>query len=204
MPEDKGSDSIWIDRLKAGQDDAVAALWQRYFTSLVGLARQRLAGVPYRNDMAEDVAVSVFHSFYQRAGAGGFQRLDDRDDLWQLLAVLTTRKAVSVRRREGAAKRGAGQVVAVSRAVGGSDDQVADLFSNLTAAEPSPAEAAAAAEEMQRLLEMLGDDELRQVALARLEGYSNEEISDRLSLSLATVERKLKRVRSRWQAEVGR
>jgi len=203
MPDGKGSISIWIDRLKAGQDDAVAALWQRYFSRLVGLAHQQLAGVPYRTDVAEDVAVSVFHSFYQRAGAGGFQRLDDRDDMWKLLAVLTTRKAVSARRREGAAKRGAGQVVPASELAAASDDQVTDLFGNLAAAEPTPAEAVAAAEEIHRLLELLGDEELRQVVLARLEGYSNEEISDRLGMSLATVERKLKRVRARWQAEVG-
>jgi DNA-directed RNA polymerase specialized sigma24 family protein len=203
MPNAQGSVSIWIDRLKAGQEDAVAALWQRYFTRLVGLAHQQLAGVPYRSDLAEDVAVSVFHSFYQRAGAGGFQRLDDRDDLWKLLAVLTTRKAVSTRRREGAAKRGAGQVVAASELAGGSDDSVSDLFSSLAADEPTPAEAAAAAEEVLRLLDLLGDEDLRKVALARLEGYSNEEISDRLTMSLATVERKLKRVRTRWQTEVG-
>jgi DNA-directed RNA polymerase specialized sigma24 family protein len=52
------------------------------------------------------------------------------------------------------------------------------------------------------LLALLGDEELRQVARARLEGYTNEEIADRMSLSLATVERKLMRVRKRWQEEL--
>jgi RNA polymerase sigma factor (sigma-70 family) len=201
MPDEKGSVSIWIDRLKTGQDDAVAAIWQRYFTRLVGLAHKRLGGVPYRSDVAEDVAVSVFHSFCQRAGASGFQRLDDRGDLWQLLAVLTTRKAVSARRREGAAKRGAGQVVAASD-LAKPDDQIADVFSNQAAAEPTPEEAAAATEEFHRLLDLLGDDQLRQVARDRLEGYSNEEIADRMGTSLATVERKLMRVRARWQQEL--
>jgi len=203
MPDDMGSVSLWIDRLKTGQEDAAAALWQRYFTRLVGLAHKQLAGIRFRTEEAEDVAVSVFHSFCQRAGAGGFERLDDRGDLWQLLAVLTTRKAVSARRREGAAKRGAGQVVPISDLAAGPDDQVADLFGNLTAAEPTPEEAAAAAEEIHRLLELLGDEQLRQVARARLEGYSNAEIADRMGLALATVERKLMRVRSRWQQEVG-
>jgi RNA polymerase sigma factor (sigma-70 family) len=203
MPDAHGSVTIWIDGLKAGRDDAVAALWQRYFTRLVRLARQQLGRMAHRNDVAEDVAVSVFHSFCRRAGEGGFRRLDDRDDLWQLLAVLTTRKAVSVRRREGAAKRGAGRIVPASELAEGPDDLATDLFANLEAAEPGPVEAAAAAEEVNRLLGLLGDEDLRQVALARLEGYSNEEISDRLSMSLATVERKVKRVRSCWQEEVG-
>lgn len=203
MADDMGSISVWIDRLKAGQEDAPAALWQRYFTRLVGLARRRLAGVAYREDVAEDVAASVFHSFFQRAGEGGFRRLDDRGDLWQLLAVLTTRKAVSARRREGAARRGAGQVVAASNLATGGDGEAVDLFGKLTAAEPTPAEVVAAVEEVHRLLDLLGDEELRRVARGRLEGYTNEELADRLGVSLATVERKLLRVRTRWRAELG-
>ncbi|OWK45726.1 ECF-type sigma factor [Fimbriiglobus ruber] len=203
MTHDKGSISVWIDRLKAGEADAAAALWERYFTRLVSLANRRLSGAPYREDVAEDVAVSVFQSFFQRAGEGGFRRLDDRDDLWQLLAVLTTRKAVSARQRETAAKRGGGQVVAFSNVGTGADAEAADLFGTLTAAEPTPAEAVAAQEEFHRLLDLLGSDELRQVARARLEGYTNEEIADRQGVSLATVERKLLRVRTRWRGELG-
>jgi DNA-directed RNA polymerase specialized sigma24 family protein len=93
-------------------------------------------------------------------------------------------------------------VFAASDLPAGPDDQVADLFGNLTAAEPTPDEAAAAAEEFHRLIDLLGDEELRQVARARLEGYTNEEIADRMRLSLATVERKLMRVRKRWQEEL--
>lgn len=198
MSDDLGSVSLWIDRLKTGEEDAAAALWQRYFTRLVGLAYKKLAGLPLRAETAEDVAVSVFHSLCKRAGTNGFQRLDDRDDLWQLLAVLTTRKAVSTRRQQGAAKRGAGQVVAVPF----EGSLSADLLGNLAAGEPTPAEAVAAAEEVQRLLGLLDDELLRKVARARLEGYANTEIADRLSLSLATVERKLKRIRQLWQEEV--
>ena len=201
MPDEMGSISIWIDRLKAGKDDAPAAIWQRYFTRLVGLARQRLGGMPNREDVAEDVAVSVFQSFFVRAGEGGFRQLDDRDDLWQLLAVLATRKAVSARRREGAAKRGAGQVVAASAL--GPEDEAGELLGNLASGEPTPVEVLAAVEEVQRLLGVLGDEQLRQVAQARLEGYTNEEIADRLGVSLATVERKLGRVRARWRDELG-
>lgn len=203
MSDSMGSVSVWIDHLKNGRDDAAAEIWQRYFTRLVGLARGRLAGVAYREDMAEDVAASVFQSFFHRAAGGGFRQLEDRDDLWQLLAVLATRKAVNARRREGAAKRGAGQVIPASNLGGGAEEASADVLGNLAGVEPSPEEAVAAAEEVCRLLEMLGDDELRQIARARLEGFSNEEIAERRGVSLATVERKLARVRARWAAEVG-
>ena len=38
------------------------------------------------------------------------ERLDDRGDLWQVLVMLTKRKAIGLLRREQAAKRGGGQV----------------------------------------------------------------------------------------------
>jgi DNA-directed RNA polymerase specialized sigma24 family protein len=122
--------------------------------------------------------------------------------LWQILAVLTTRKAVSARRREAAAKRGTGQVIATSNLDPGSDSHIVELFGDLAGVEPTPVEAAAAVEEFNRLLELLNDDDLRTVARSRLEGFTNEEIADRSGFSLATVERKLKRIRTKWQDEL--
>ena len=62
--------------------------------------------------------------------------------------------------------------------------------------------------EVTRALAELGSEELRQVALWKLEGYTNEEIAPRMNggegRSLATVERKLKEIRLRWEKEVSR
>jgi len=55
------------------------------------------------------------------------------------------------------------------------------------------------AEECQRLLEMLGDDQLRSVALWKMEGYTNEEIAGKLGCAVATVERRLRLIRRIWQ-----
>jgi DNA-directed RNA polymerase specialized sigma24 family protein len=57
------------------------------------------------------------------------------------------------------------------------------------------------ADECRRLLEGLPDDELRTIALLRMEGYSNEQIAERLGCGLRSVERKLDRIRKRWTAE---
>jgi DNA-directed RNA polymerase specialized sigma24 family protein len=59
------------------------------------------------------------------------------------------------------------------------------------------------AEESQRLLERLGDDELRAVALWKMEGYSNEEIARRLDCGLRSVGRKLRVIRAIWAQEAG-
>jgi DNA-directed RNA polymerase specialized sigma24 family protein len=61
--------------------------------------------------------------------------------------------------------------------------------------------AAVLAEECRRLLDVLNDATLRAVAVAKMEGYTNEEIADRLEVALPTVERKLQRIRRIWDKE---
>ena len=52
-----------------------------------------------------------------------------------------------------------------------------------------------------RLLRSLADDTLRQVALMKMEGYTHEEIADRLGCSLRSVGRKLELIRRTWLDE---
>ena len=49
-----------------------------------------------------------------------------------------------------------------------------------------------------RLLTALGSDSLRQVALLRMEGYTGDEIADRLGCNRRTVTRKLDLIRRTW------
>jgi DNA-directed RNA polymerase specialized sigma24 family protein len=80
------------------------------------------------------------------------------------------------------------------------------LFATLLGREPDPALAAEVADSCRRLLERLPTAELRQVAVWKLEGYTSEEIAPRLKggegRSLATVERKLERIRLIWAKEI--
>jgi hypothetical protein len=54
----------------------------------------------------EDVALSAFDSFCRNAEEGRFPHLDDRDNLWRLLVVITARKASKLVRAEGRLERG--------------------------------------------------------------------------------------------------
>jgi len=195
-----GSITLWIARLKAGEADAPGALWAAYFRRLVELARQRLRGLRGAAADEEDVALSAFDSFCRGACAGRFPRLDDRDDLWQLLLMITARKALNLRKQERRQKRGGGRVVAAS-ALAGSGDGEADAVAAVLGREPTPALAAQVAEECQRLLEALGDDELRTIAVAKMEGYTSAEIARRLGRGESTIERKLALIRKSWEGE---
>lgn len=199
-----GSVSGWIGDLKAGDRAAAQPLWERYFVRLVQLARARLktARRPGIVEDEEDAALSAFHSFCEGAEKGRFPRLSDRDDLWKLLVVITARKARAQRLRQTRQKRGGGRVVeAADLAAAGSTDDDGDLFARVISEEPTPDFAAMAAEEYRRLLDRLGDDELRKVALDRMEGYTNDEIADRLGCARRTVARRLEFIRRLWEQE---
>ena len=79
----------WLHGIKAGEGADIQRLWDRYFQRLVRLAGTKLPGHCRRAFDEEDVAISAFQSFCDRAGQGQFPRLNDRDDLWRLLATLT-------------------------------------------------------------------------------------------------------------------
>ena len=180
----------WLN-LRQSEGDAAAAqrLWERYFHRLVGLARTKLQGQPRRAADEEDVALSAFDSFCRGAEAGRFPRLADRDDLWRLLVVITARKALHLARDERRQKRG-GEALSPPRAL----EQVVGQ-------EPTPEFAAQVADECRRLLDSLGDEGLRSLAVWKMEGYTNDEIADRLGCASRTVERKLRLIRLSWEKE---
>jgi DNA-directed RNA polymerase specialized sigma24 family protein len=196
-----GSVTTWLERLRAGDQAAAERLWAHYFPRLVGLARKKLQGVPRRAIDEEDVALSAFDSFCRGVEQGRFPRLEDRDNLWALLVVITARKAIDLRDREGRQKRGGGQVGGESvldELLG--DDEGAAGIGQAVGREPTPALAAQVAEGFQRLLAKLGSDELRGIAVMKLEGYTNVEVAARLGCAEVTVERRLGVIRSVWKA----
>jgi DNA-directed RNA polymerase specialized sigma24 family protein len=194
----EGSVSHWIALLRAGDHAAAAPLWQRYFHRLVELAHARLRGVPRRAADEEDVALSAFDSFCRGAAQGRFPDLRDRDNLWRLLVVLTARKAAHLKRDAARRKRGGGAGSEERPPAG----EVVDL-EEVLGAEPTPEFAAQVGEECRRLLGRLGDDELRAVALWKMEGYTNAEIAARLACGLRSVGRKLRVIRGVWEQEAG-
>jgi DNA-directed RNA polymerase specialized sigma24 family protein len=192
--------TTWVGQLRAGNRAAAQQLWERYFSRLVRLARGKLRGLRPGAADEEDVALSAFDSFCRGAEQGRFPRLDDRNNLWDLLVVITVRKAVDLRQRETRQKRGGGKVAGESALDGllGPADGGAGI-EQVVGAEPTPALAAQVADEVRRLLRMLPTDQVRSVALMKLEGYTNAEIADRLGCAEATVDRRLGLIRSLWK-----
>jgi DNA-directed RNA polymerase specialized sigma24 family protein len=195
---EEGSVTLYLRRLRAGDRDALQRLWQGYFARLVALARQRLRGAPRQAADEEDAALSAFDSFQRGVEQGRFPRLEDRDDLWQVLVLLTVRKAADLRRLALAGKRGGGRVLSATDL--GDAEGEGRAFAELVAREPDPAFAAEVTDECARLLGPLPGP-LREVASLKMEGLSNAEVAARIGRSVVTVERRLADVRAIWKNE---
>ena len=68
--------------------------------------------------------------------------------------------------------------------------------------EPTPELAAMVAEDCRHLLDRLGDDTLRQVALLTLQGHTTAEIAGQVGCSQRSIQRKLDTIRDIWSVEV--
>lgn len=179
----------------------VGRLWDRYRERLVEIATRRLAGIPKAIADEDDIAQSVFHSLCRGAVAGRFDDVKNRDELWWLLLAITKQKSVNLIRRGVAAKRG-GRICSESAFV--PEDGAAGRFSfdQLIGNCPTPETLMILEEESQRLLKLLPNVELVKIAKLRVEGYSVAEISNILSISKRSVERKLCLIRNAWSKEL--
>jgi DNA-directed RNA polymerase specialized sigma24 family protein len=182
----------WLHAFQAGDREQVRQLWNRYFRRMIGLARLNLGNSPRGAADEEDVALSAFDSFCHGVEQGRFMRLQDREDLWRMLAVITMRKAVDFVRTAGRQKRGGGQVQE-------SDDEV---LQRLISREPTPAVSAAMNEECIRLLDLLDDKGLQTLVLLKLEGRSNTECATLLGCSRVTTQRMMKLIEQTWRHEL--
>ncbi len=176
---------------------AARLIWLRYFPRPPRGSRKNLNRRIRRREDEEDVLQSMYNSFCQRQRRGEFD-LDGRDALWGLLVTITLRKVRSTARRHAREVRD----IAREQTVPYDDASESPRWSleQMDAAGPSPAEAAVLNEALERRLEALGDSDLQQIALWRLEGDTNREIADKLGAPERSVERRLERIRSRWKS----
>jgi RNA polymerase sigma factor (sigma-70 family) len=196
-----GSVTRWVTALKDGDAAAAQPLWERYHRRLVGLAREKLRTAHRRAADEEDVVQSAFHSFFQGVAKGRFPQLDDRDNLWRLLVVITARKALDQLAHEHAKRRGGGALQGESRISPGAAASDDAAIEQVVGDEPTPEFAAQVAEEYQRLLDLLDDDTLQRVAVWKMEGLTADEIAEALDCSRRTVARKLETIRIIWNQE---
>jgi RNA polymerase sigma factor (sigma-70 family) len=187
--------------LITGDSVAEQRIWDHFFANLCRVAHHRLSSGQVRGADEEDIALGAFASVCQRLQRGDFPELNTRDDLWRLLVAVTERKAYKLLRDEQRQKRGGGKLSGES-VFQNLESSNARGFDAIASAQPTPEFEATMEEVVRNLLSAL-DDQARQIALLKVEGYRNEDIATRLGRSIPTVERKLRLIRSTWETMVG-
>ena len=192
--------TLWIKSVEAGDDSSAGQLWSYCFPKPLSYSKKKLPDHLRRALDEEDVALSAFKSFCLAAAKGSFPQLEGRDDLWKLLLCIANRKAQNYVRRELREKRGGGQVRGESIfEMGGNSSDPNDVgIGNVAGNMASPEMLAQFTDDARAMIDMLQDDTIKTIALLRMEGYSVEEIAERLECGKRTIERRLTLIRKTW------
>jgi RNA polymerase sigma factor (sigma-70 family) len=177
---------ILLERYRGGDDRAAEEIFARYFERLTALARSRLSRRLARRTDPEDVVLSVYRSFFVGAREGRYA-LARGGDLWRLLAAIARHKLLRQARHQGASRRSVDIEVPLARVDEG------DLAAGRRG--PTPEDAAALADEVERVLAQL-DPSGRRVLELRLQGLQVEDIAEDTGRSERSVRRTLSRVRA--------
>lgn len=184
-----------INGLGEHDDESIGLLWNRFFDRLAKFADKKVFPRHARFYDGEDIAASALYAVLDGMKNDRFERPGNRNDLWSLLVVVASRKAINRGIRMDAQKRDD------RRTSRGSSAFVPHGEGNLPEylrSSNDPAKMYEFQATCKTMLNQLPDDSYRQVALLRMAGYTNEEIAKELECATRTVERKLVAIRKLW------
>ena len=185
-----------IRGLRDGDEAAAQAVVDEYMPLLIRVARHALLGAQREASDEEDVVQSALGSFFRASKSGRFPELANRSEIKRLLRTMTRRKAINLLRRQNAIKHGGGRTR--NESVLRSDRDGHAALDTIESVQATPDVQADMQESFQVLLDQLGDPELTQIALAKLDGLENREIARQLDCSLRTIERRVQLIRKIW------
>jgi RNA polymerase sigma-70 factor (ECF subfamily) len=176
-----------LGRWRDGDQAAADELFHRYVAQLLALARGHLSAKLAPRFDPEDVVQSAYRSFFAGAREDRYV-LERSGDLWRLLAAITLHKLHHQVRRHTAGRR------SVDRERRPAGDPGLDFEYEAMARGPSPSEAVAVVDELERVLEPLKPHHRRMVEL-RLQGHLIDEIAAETGRSERLVRRVLDQVK---------
>jgi len=169
-----GSITGWLDSVRQGNDEAAKNIWDRWYDRLCARVSPHSGRLRIHDD--EDIASDAFAEFFRELREGKFSSLNNRSQIWKLLATIAVRKSVASYRFERAKRRGGGQYVQ-------SFEEVNPRSSSM-AAQHSPATSGA----VEELIRSIADPKLARVARMKIEGLETSEIAQKLNCSMRQVQ----------------
>ncbi|RPI88679.1 MAG: sigma-70 family RNA polymerase sigma factor [Planctomycetaceae bacterium] len=169
------TDRSLLLRIRGGDEQAAVDLYERYAQRILGLVRNQMASHLRARHEPEDIVQSVFKSIFRGIQSGVYSA-PGSGSLWSLISVVAVHKVRKTATRQAASRRDDRRTTSLD---GVDDSQLLATHS------PEMYELM-----IREILESLADPE-RQVVVLRLQGFTVEEVSDRVSLSRRSVERLL-------------
>jgi len=173
------SDRSLVAQIRSGDQEAANALYERYSQRLFGLAHRQMSERVRRLTEPEDIVQSAFRSLFRGVYSGSYDA-PEGCSLWQLLAVIAMNK---VRRK---VSRDKSVQPSLSIGVSSSEGAAIDV--------PEVRETEGLENALRDALECLRPME-QDVVRLRVQGFTVEEISEKLNRSRRTVERTLQQAR---------
>ena len=175
-----------IERCRRGDQDAARELFDSYVVRLLPLARRRISQRLASRVDPEDIVQSVFRTFFARLKDDKFE-ISDQDDLFRLLMRITVHKTLRQIAHHRAAKRNP------ALELGHTDDAHEQLMQLLTT-EPTPEATVTFLDTLENFMGLLpGAD--REILELRMQGFSTEEIAQKLGSYDRKIRRVLERIR---------
>ncbi len=190
--------TLWIDQLRAEDNSAAHNIWHHFVQRLQDSARRKLGSTTRRVYDEEDAAQSAFHSVCAGISAGRFPELNDRESLLHLLLVVTSRKISQRVRYDHRERRDVRRIINDSIFIK-SNENLPKVVDSVPSREPTPEFATEFVDVCESLFDSLDDQQLKDVALLRIEGFDDSEIAKKLGCSRRTVQRRLEVVRRHWK-----
>jgi RNA polymerase sigma-70 factor (ECF subfamily) len=187
MPESASDETDLVRRLREGSNTAAREVFDRYVERLLGLAKRRIGARMNSRVDPEDVVQSVFRSFFSRMKNDQFV-IGAEDDLFKLLVRITVHKTLRQIAHHKAAKRNPSQET-------GQGSDAHEMLMQAMDAEPTPETVVTFMDHLEHFMQQLPEQD-RQILELRLQGFSTEEIAEKLG----SYDRKIRRVLERIRA----
>ena len=178
-PEERAdqTDQSLVARVRAGDEAAATALYERYARRVFGLVKSKLGAHLGRSVEPDDIVQSVFKSIFKGVQSGAYNA-PHGSSLWSLLTVIAVHK--------------------LSRKAEHHSAQCRDARRQVSLIDESDSSSAAADRESVEFLELCIRESLeslrprdRNILTLRIQNHTIREISERTGCSLRTIERSL-------------
>ena len=182
-PEENALVELW----RQGDQDAARTIVDRYVDRLVTLARRRISQRLASRVDPEDIVQSAFRSFFARAKEGRFV-FAEQDDVSKLLVRITLHKTLRQVAFHKAAKRD-------PSAETDQGEYHQESLLALLDGEPMPEAEVVFLDHLEHFFSQLRPQE-RQILEMRVQGFSNDEIAQKLGIYDRKIRRVIEHVRA--------